>query len=89
MNELHDKLIIDNNNLVPKEGQRDLLCSNKESIRCPSLSIINNSSEDAQLDYLAGILVEAFLDKKEHEYNQLHKSKESSDICPSIDKGTS
>lgn len=38
MNELHDKLICDDK-LVPKEGQRDLLCSNKESHRCPSLSL--------------------------------------------------
>lgn len=55
------------NNFVPKEGQRDLMCSNKESLRCPSLCINNNSSEDASLDYLAKILVEAFLDKKENE----------------------
>ena len=36
MSKLHNKLIIDHV-IVPKEGQRDLLCSNNESIRCPSL----------------------------------------------------
>lgn len=75
---------------VPKEGQRGFACSNKKSFRCPSFGINNNeSSEDAALDYFAGILVEAFLDKKEHEHNQLHKSKTSSDIRPCIDEGAS
>ena len=64
---LHINPISDNNNFVPKEGQRDLMCSNKESLRCPSLCIINNSSENESLNYLASILVEAFLDKKEYE----------------------
>jgi hypothetical protein len=65
MNELHANSISDNI-LVPEEGQRDLACSNKKSLRCPSLGvgIINNSSEDVMLDYLASILVGAFLDKK-------------------------
>ena len=33
----HDKPLNDIN-FVPKEGQRDLLCCNKKSFRCPSLS---------------------------------------------------
>ncbi len=37
MNKLHKRLI-DNKKFEPKEGQRDLLCSNKKSSRCPSLS---------------------------------------------------
>ncbi|HBM45637.1 TPA: hypothetical protein DDZ75_01545 [Patescibacteria group bacterium] len=90
MNKLHNKTINDNI-FVPKEGQRDLLCSNKKSLRCPSLGIKNPNDvlEDVALDYFAGILVEAFINKKEYEYNQLHKSKTSSDICPSIHKRTS
>ena len=89
MNELHNKLIIDNK-LVPKEGQRDLLCSNKKSIRCPSFGINpNNISEDVALDYFASILVEAFLDKKEYERNKLRGSQTSSDICSSVDERTS
>ena len=84
MKKLHNKLTIDKI-FVPEEGQRGLLCSNKESIRCPSLGIKNNQSEDLLLDYLASILVEAFLDKK----NESNKTTTSSDLCPSIYKGTS
>jgi hypothetical protein len=83
MSKLHLKSISENN-LVPKEGQRDLMCSNKKSLRCPSLCISNNSSEDAPLDYLAKILVEVFLDKKEYERNQLCKSKKGDNLLPSI-----
>ena len=87
------KLHIKPNNddiFVPEEGQRGLMCSNKKSFRCPAFGINPNQvPEDVALDYFAGILVEAFLDKKEHEYNQLHKSKTSSDIRPSIDEGAS
>ena len=88
MNELHSEL--NNDAFVPKEGQRDFECSNKRSFRCPSFGIKNsNMSEDVALDYFASILVEAFLDKKEYERNQLYKSKTGSDICPSINEGTS
>ncbi len=64
MDELHINSI--DKNFVPEEGHRNLMCSNKESIRYPSSGITNtnHSSEDVALDYLAGILVEAFLDKK-------------------------
>ncbi len=87
MNELHSEL--NNDAFVPKEGQRDFECSNKRSFRCPSFGIKNNYvSEDVALDYFAGILVEAFLDKKEYERNKL-QSQASSDICPSIHEGTS
>ena len=37
MDELHERLISDDN-FAPEEGQRDLLCSNRKSLRCPSLS---------------------------------------------------
>lgn len=74
MSEQHDKSISENI-FVPEEGQRDLLCCNKKSLRCPSFGIKNPNfvSEDVALDYLSSILVEAFLDKKEYERNQLHK----------------
>lgn len=68
---LHIKSVYDNN-FVPKKGQRDLMCSNKESYRCPFLGI-NNNSEDVALDYLAKVLVEAFLDKQEYERNKSSK----------------
>ena len=88
MSKLHSKLNSDV--LVPKEGQRDFECSNKKSLRCPSFGITNpnNVSEDVALDYFAGILVEAFLDKKEYERNKL-QSQTGSDICPSVHEGTS
>lgn len=67
---------------MPEEGQReDFLCSNKKPIRCPSLCINDKPSEDAQLDYLASILVEVFLDQKNYERNQ---SKKSSNLCESF-----
>jgi hypothetical protein len=88
MNELHTKLISDNK-IVPREGQRDLVCSNIKSLRCPSFGVNNNSSEDASLDYLAKILVEAFLDKKEYERKQLCEPKESSNLLSSINKRAS
>lgn len=56
--------------LESKEGQRGLLCSNKDPFRCPSLDFI--SEEDQSLDCLAGIIVEAFIKKKR---NELNKSK--------------
>lgn len=85
MSKLHAQPNNDNI-FVPEEGQRGFACSNKKSFRCPSFGIINpnNVSEDVALDYFASILVEAFLDKKEYERNQLHKSQTGSDICPSV-----
>jgi hypothetical protein len=74
---------------VPEEGQRDLACSNKKSLRCPSFGMNSNEmAEDAALDYFSSILVEAFLDQ-EYERNNLHKPKESGDICPGIDQRAS
>lgn len=70
---------------MPEEGKREnFLCSNKKPIRCPSLCINNNPSEDSQLDYLAGILVEIFLDQKNYERTKKCESKESSNLLPSI-----
>ncbi len=83
MKKLHNKLIVDKI-FVPKKGQRDLLCSNKKSIRCPFLGINSNSPEDVMLDYFASILVQAFLDKK----NENNKQSKGSNICPSLHKGT-
>ncbi len=59
------------NNIVSEEGQRQrFLCSNNESgERCPFSGFINPNqvSEDVALDYLASILVGAFLANKENE----------------------
>jgi hypothetical protein len=75
MDKLHIKLI-DSFKFEPREGQcDDLVCSNKKSItHCPSLGFIsNNNSEDVALDYLAKVLVEAFLDTQEYERNNTSK----------------
>ncbi|MBA3733380.1 hypothetical protein H0W91_03320 [Patescibacteria group bacterium] len=86
MSKLHNKPI-DDNIFVPKEGERGLLCSNKKSFRSPSFGIETDlllTNENVALDYLASILVEAFLDKKEYEHNQSNKSKEGGNLLPSI-----
>lgn len=38
MNPRHKKVISDKK-IEPEEGQRDLLCRNKESLRCPSSGV--------------------------------------------------
>lgn len=43
MDKLHKSSIQTGNDIVPKEGQRGLLCSNKQSVRCPSLGYKENS----------------------------------------------
>lgn len=84
MEELDKSQIVDNI-FIPKEGQRELLSSNRVHNRCPSLvTSTKNASEDIALEYLANILVEAFLEKKEYERIQSNKSKESGTILPSI-----
>lgn len=86
MNTLHNGSM-KSERLVPKEGQRDLLCSNKASLRCPSFGINNQFiSEDDALDYLAEVLVGAFLD---HKRNANTTIKTSGDLLPSINKGAS
>jgi hypothetical protein len=41
MTSLHKRFNNDNK-IVPEEGQPDLLCSNKESLGCPSLGVEEN-----------------------------------------------
>ncbi len=49
MKKLHINLISDNNNFVPKEGQRDLMCSNEASSRGPlsSSPVLSKDTLDA------------------------------------------
>lgn len=57
MNELH-RSQYDVRGFEPNEGQRGLLCSNKASLRCPSLSlspILSGDTLDA-LEELGGVL---------------------------------
>lgn len=54
--------------LVSKEEQRTLLRSSKGDSRCSSLGVNNlTSSKEIELDTLASILVEIFLDLNNHE----------------------
>jgi hypothetical protein len=62
MNKQHERSINDNT-FVPEEGQRGLLCSNKESIRCPSLGKL--SEEDRQaFKILLKDLAKIFINKE-------------------------
>lgn len=45
MSKLHKES--NNDIFMPKEGQRDFLCNNKSSFRCPSLSSSLTLSKDA------------------------------------------
>ena len=65
INELHK----DNNDsptLELNKGQRGLLCSNKESCRCPFLCS-SKLDEDEAMDYLSNILIDAYLEEKSYE----------------------
>ena len=57
MDKLQIKLISDNT-IVPKEVQRDLVCSNEESFPCPSLSLNSILSKDTlnSLEELGDVL---------------------------------
>lgn len=69
MNELHKKLISDQK-FVPKEGQRDFLCSNKESLRCPSLDYKYVESSKEIVDKAFDILFEEIFNITKNNYGQ-------------------
>jgi hypothetical protein len=57
-----------------KEEQRDFLCSNKGPDRCSSLDFNNlDDPIDASLDYLARILVQAYVESKKIEHTNSSK----------------
>ncbi len=76
MAELHNKFKDDI--LVPKEGQRDLLCSNKESIRCPSLGFNKEISDEEKeafkvlLKDLAKTFINSVLEEHDEQNNSPH-----------------
>jgi hypothetical protein len=76
MTELHNNTPFEDKNFVPKEGQLGLLCSNKKSSSCPSFGINNPNlvHEDVALNYFAGILVEAFLNRNKNERNKFKET---------------
>lgn len=57
MSTLHANSISDQI-FVPKEGQRDLACSNKESLRCPSLDYKYIASSESVIDKAFDLLFE-------------------------------
>ena len=80
MTKLHN--IIKQDILVPEEGQRDLLCSNKESVRCPSLGYLKSDIEnETGINKAFDILFEAILNNKK-QTNEANKI--NSNICQSI-----
>ena len=75
--------------LKPEGGLQSSLCSNNVlSCSSPSGFISSNFiSEDDALDYLAEVLIAAFLDHKKRHANK--PTKESCTLCASIHKRTS
>jgi hypothetical protein len=67
MEEQFKRLSTDYEIIEPKEGERRRLNCISVSTRSPSLDIIPNApfvTEEMQLDYLAKILVDIFLEQK-------------------------
>lgn len=89
MNSLHKRKRTIELKVELKEGERGRLCSNSVNGRSPSLGFKSNSplvTEDMAIDYLAGLIVEAYLFEKYHGHI---KKQESSNILPGFNKGTS
>ena len=64
MRPLHKTNIDDETSLVPKEGEREVLCSNKACLRSPSLgseSETISEEEEEEIKKLAKILIGIFL----------------------------
>jgi len=71
MNKLHNQDEYDGK-LRPKGGLQSSLCSNNVPSCSSPLGFTNSfTSEEQAIDYLADILVEAFLDMKKNENNKL------------------
>lgn len=86
MNKLHNQDEYDGK-LKPEGGLQSSLCSNNVPSCSSPLGFTNFISEDDALDYLAEVLVDAFLDHKKGYANE--RTKKSSALCPSINEGTS
>lgn len=74
--------------IEPRAGQRGCLCSNSIGIRCPALDFKPNPelvTDEMLIDYLAGILVEGFIELKKHERG----NKKSDSILSGFDKRAS
>ncbi len=87
MNKQHNSLKSIGKNVESKEEERRLLCCNKANVRSSSLGFNSNTleSEKMQLDYLASILVEIFLEQQRNG----NKLETGSNILPGINEGAS
>lgn len=74
MKKLHN--IIKQDILVPEEGQRDLLCSNKESVRCPSLGSIQQNKKLKEIRPVLKSLITNIIEIEINKYiNSLYEEK--------------
>ncbi|MCW3073492.1 MAG: hypothetical protein JWP69_561 [Flaviaesturariibacter sp.] len=70
MRPLHKTNIDDEKSLVPKEGEREVLCSNKACPRSPSLGLDqNNIPKEVLIDQFAKIIVDYYFWKKRNGTN--------------------
>ena len=75
-------------NIVSKEGEHELLRSSKVDSRSPSLGFNSNDpilSDELLIDYLASILVEAFLEQEMYG----DRKQKSGDLLPSVNQRAS
>lgn len=81
-----DKRNTTEKNVEPNEGERTLLSRNKGGTRSPSLDFLDTSADNVTenmiLDYLASIISDIYM-------HETYGNKESSDILPGINEGTS
>ncbi len=85
MKKLHKGFKNNGSTVESKEGERRPLCSNKAIVRSPSLEFRSNSplvTEKMQLDYLASLIVDIFLEQKRNANKQ---QKTGSDLLQGID----
>jgi len=71
MNKLHEKSNSDKH-FIPREGQRDFLCSNKESLRCPSLDYKCTDSSSELVDKAFDLLFEELINIEKHGKKQIN-----------------
>ena len=87
LKKLHKRNSIVYKPFEPEEGERSLLCSNKDDTRSPSLDleITSQTTRQELIGILAKIIVEGFL--WEHNHAKQY-SKEGSNILSGVDKRT-
>lgn len=69
---------IETNTIVPKEGQRELLCSNKKFLRCPSLGY-EYIEDSSKVDKAFDILFDAIIKLREEKDDGINQT--NSNLC--------